>query len=62
MRLVLLLAVAAIAFGGCTSLPQTDPAARDEGIDRDKMAQVEQLAQRSGVRVHWVNPPFKPSK
>jgi hypothetical protein len=47
---------------GCTSLPQTDPAARDDGIDRDKMSRVGQQAQQTGARVHWVNPPLKPSK
>jgi uncharacterized protein YceK len=62
MRLALLVAIATLGLGGCTSLSQTEPAARDDGIDREKMALVEQQAQRTGVRVHWVNPPLKPSK
>jgi hypothetical protein len=61
MRLALLLAVAAMACGGCTSMSQTQPAARDDGIDRGKMAVVETVAERSGVRVYWVNPPRKSS-
>jgi hypothetical protein len=62
MRLALLLAVATIGAGGCASTAQPGPAARDDGLDREKMSRVEQQAQRTGVRVHWVNPPLKPSK
>lgn len=60
MRLALLLTLAALALGGCKSMSQTDPVAvRDDGLDRDKMGQVEAAAARSGARVHWVNPPRK---
>lgn len=62
MRLALLLAIATIGVGGCTSTAQQDPALRDDGIDRAKMTAVEQQAERSGVRVFWVNPPRKHSQ
>lgn len=62
MRLALLLTVAVIGAGGCASKAQPGPAVRDDGIDREKMAVIETQAQRSGVQVHWVNPPRKPSK
>ena len=63
MRLAVLLAFAMLAVGGCKSTGQTEEAAvRDHGVDRDRMSQVEQQAQRSGVRVHWVNPPQKPAR
>ena len=62
MRLALVLSVAAIGLGGCKSMSQSQTAVRDDGVDREKMAQVEQAAQRSGARVHWVNPPLKPAK
>jgi hypothetical protein len=62
MRLALLLAVATIGLGGCTSLAQEELAVRDDGIDREKMGVVEQQAQRTGARVFWVNPPRKSSQ
>ena len=63
MRLTVLLTLAALALGGCKSMSQTEPVAvRDDGVDRDKMAQVERAAERSGARVHWVNPPVKATK
>ena len=58
MRLALLLAIASLGFGGCTALQKTEVAAN--GLDHEKMTAVEQQAQRSGVRVFWVNPPRKP--
>ena len=63
MRLALLLTLAALALGGCKSTAQTDAVAvRDDGVDRDKMSQVEAAASRSGARVQWVNPPQKQQK
>jgi hypothetical protein len=63
MRLTLLLTLAALALGGCKSMSQAETvAARDDGVDRDQMARVEQAASRSGARVQWVNPPLKPAK
>jgi len=62
MRLALVLAVATIGLGGCTSLAQTEPVVREDGIDREKMAVVEQQAQRTGAKVFWLNPPRKPSQ
>ena len=60
MRLALLLTLAALALGGCKSTTQTDAVSvRDDGVDRDRMGQVEAAAARSGARVHWVNPPRK---
>ena len=61
MRLALLLTLA-IGLGGCAAMRQTEPVARDDGIDREKMAQVEHQAQRTGVKVHWVNPPLKSTR
>jgi uncharacterized protein YceK len=60
MRVALLLAVASMGLGGCASLSQTEPVERDDGIDRAKVTAVETQAQRTGVRVHWVNLPRKP--
>ena len=63
MRLTVLLTLAALALSGCKSVSQTEPVAvRDDGVDRDKMARVEQAAERSGARVQWVNPPLKQQK
>lgn len=62
MRLALVLTFAAIGLGGCGSIGQNGLPVRDDGVDREKMAQVEQAAARSGARVHWVNPPLKPQK
>ena len=63
MRLTVLLTFAALALGGCKSMSQPEPVAvRDDGVDRDQMARVEQAASRSGARVQWVNPPLKPAK
>lgn len=62
MRLALLLTLAAVGLGSCAAMRQTEPVVRDDGVDREKMAVIEQQARRSGVRVHWVNPPLKPSK
>jgi len=60
MRLTVLLTLAAIALGGCKSTSQSESVAvRDDGVDRDKMGRVEAAAERSGARVHWVNPPRK---
>ena len=63
MRLALFIALT-IALGGCksTSQSQTDATVRDDGLDRDRMGQIEEHAQRSGIQVHWVNPPRKPSQ
>jgi hypothetical protein len=57
MRLALLLAIASLGFGGCSALQRTEAA---NGLDHEKMSAVEQQAQRSGVRVFWVNPPRMP--
>ena len=63
MRVALLLALTALALGGCKSTAQSDAATvRDDGVDRDRMGQIEQAASRSGARVHWVNPPLKQPK
>jgi len=63
MRIALLLSIAALALGGCKSTSQADAVTvRDDGVDRDQMARVEQAASRSGARVQWVNPPLKPAK
>ena len=63
MRLALLVSLAALALGGCKSTAQTDAVTvRDDGVDRDKMAQVERAAERSGAKVQWVNPPLKAAK
>jgi len=63
MRLALLLSIAALALGGCKSTSQTDAATvRDDGVDRDRMAQVEKAAERNGTKVQWVNPPLKATK
>lgn len=61
MRLAFLLTLA-VALGGCGSIGQNGMPVRDDGVDRDRMAQVEKAAERSGARVHWVNPPLKPAK
>jgi hypothetical protein len=61
MRLALLV-ILAFALGGCGSTGQNGVPVRDDGVDRDKMAQVERAAERSGARVHWVNPPQKTTK
>jgi type IV pilus biogenesis protein CpaD/CtpE len=62
MRLPLLLAIAALGFAGCASAPKSELATTDDnGVDRARMAVIEQQALRSGVRVFWVNPPRKPS-
>ena len=61
MRLKALLAVAAIAGGaGCSTtntLAQATP--QRYAQDADYVAQVEKLARKRGVRVHWVNAPLK---
>ena len=63
MRFALLLALTALALGGCKSMGQSEQTAvRDDGVDRDRMGQIEQAASRSGARVHWVNPPLKQPK
>lgn len=65
MRLKALLAVAAIAGGaGCSTtntLAQAGPQATPQRYaqDADYVAQVEKLARKRGVRVHWVNAPLK---
>lgn len=56
MRLIALVFV----LSGCASTAQ-EPSVPENGVDRAKMATVEAQAARSGVRVHWVNPPLKPS-
>lgn len=59
MRLALFAVIATIALG-CNSTGQNGFPVRDDGLDREKMAQIEKAAERSGARVHWVNPPRKP--
>jgi uncharacterized protein YceK len=61
MKLTFLLTLA-VVLSGCGSIGQNGMPARDDGVDRDKMAQVERAAERSGARVHWVNPPLKQPK
>lgn len=61
MRLAFLLTLT-LALAGCGSVGQNGMPARDDGIDRERMAQIEHQAQRGGVQVHWVNPPLKRSK
>jgi hypothetical protein len=62
MKLAFLLA-AVTGLSGCASTAtQNGLPARDDGVDRDRMAQVERAAERSGARVHWLNPPLKQAK
>lgn len=61
MRLAFLLTLA-VGLAGCGSIGKNGMPPRDDGVDRDKMAQVEKAAERSGARVHWVNPPLKATK
>jgi hypothetical protein len=61
MRLTLLLAIAAFGFAGCASAPRSELGVSDDGVDRARMALIEENASRSGVRVFWMNPPRKPS-
>jgi hypothetical protein len=58
MRLAFLLTLA-VAVSGCGSIGQNGMPVRDDGLDRERMAVIEQQAQRGGVQVHWVNPPRK---
>ena len=61
MKLLLLLAIAALGLCGCASAPKSELAVSDDGVDRASMAIIEEQAARSGVRVFWMNPPRKPS-
>jgi len=62
MKLPLLLAIAALGLCGCASAPKSELATGyDDGVDRARMAIIEERAARSGVRVFWMNPPRKPS-
>jgi hypothetical protein len=61
MKMSSLLAVLGIVLAGCASTAQEPAAVGENGVDRARMATVEQQAARNGVRVHWVNPPLKPS-
>ena len=56
MRLLTLLLV----LSGCASTAP-EPVARENGVDRARMAIIEQQAAGRGVQVHWVNPPLKPA-
>jgi ABC-type phosphonate transport system ATPase subunit len=58
MRLALVIAAAVLA-AACSSPSQPMVDYRD--VDEAKMSQVEENAQRTGVRVFWVNPPRKPA-
>jgi len=61
MKLPLLLAIAALGLCGCASGPKSEPATGyDDGVDRARMAIIEERAARSGVRVFWMTPPRKP--
>ena len=55
-KLVMVLAV--VALSGCAS---TKEPAAENGLDRAKIAAVEQAAARVGVGVHWINAPRKSS-
>jgi type IV pilus biogenesis protein CpaD/CtpE len=62
MKLLLLLAIAALGLSGCASAPKSGLAAvNDDGVDHARMAIIEEHAARSGVRIFWMNPPRKPS-
>ena len=64
-RLTALLVVSAIASAaGCSTtntLAQASPHATPQrsSLDAAYIAQVEQMARKRGVRVHWVNAPLK---
>jgi hypothetical protein len=60
MKLQLLLAIGAFGLCGCASTPKSELAVSDDGVDRARMAIIEERAARSGVRVFWMNPPRKP--
>ena len=60
MRLVIVLGVALLS-GACGSIKQDEPGLRNDDVDHDRMAIIEEQASHSGARVHWVNPPRKPA-
>jgi len=49
-----LLVFASVCSGGCST-----PATPRSETDYDKAAQVERMAHRNGIQVHWVNYPTR---
>ena len=55
---VIVLANAALA--GCASYDTSHPYVTVQDADTVRMAQIEAVARRAGVEVHWINYPRKP--
>jgi curli biogenesis system outer membrane secretion channel CsgG len=56
--LILLAGCAVVALTGCGSMPAA-PAPGDSVIDYERMALIDHVAVRRGVKVLWVNAPRK---
>lgn len=60
MRLAFVLTLTLVAAGCASADPQDTSPVGMRGADEAKMQAIEQAAERTGARVYWVNPPFKP--
>jgi hypothetical protein len=56
---LVVIVVANAALAGCAAYDPNHPYLRAQDADTVRMAQIEAVARRAGVELHWVNYPRK---
>ena len=57
MKTLALAGLAVVALSACGSMPAGTASSKVYEVDQERMAQVERLASKSGVKVIWVSAP-----
>ena len=57
MKTLALAGLAVIALSACGSMPAGMVSSKVYEVDQEKMAQIERLASKNGVKVIWVSAP-----